>query len=54
MIQGTCRMGRRPAGMDRRQDKIAKKIKDSTEDRQSVQGDARERRGTNNMQAEDR
>jgi hypothetical protein len=40
--------------MDRRQDEIAKKIKDSTEDRQSVQGDARKRRGTNHMQAEDR
>ncbi len=40
--------------MDRRQAEIAKKIKDSTKDRQSVQGDARERRETNNMQAEDR
>jgi hypothetical protein len=40
--------------MDRRQAKIAKKMKNSTEDRQNVQGEARERRETNNIKAEDR
>jgi hypothetical protein len=40
--------------MGRRHAEIAKKMKDSRKDRQNVQGNARERRGTNNMQEGDR